>query len=58
MLKGHNFNWEVERKYYTEIFQTVLHAELKYVIYMWNLIYDTNEPIYETETESGTQKTD
>ena len=23
---------------------------------MWNLIYDTNEPIYETETESGTQR--
>ena len=22
---------------------------------MWNLKYDTNEPIYETETESGTQ---
>ena len=22
--------------------------------YMWNLKYDTNEPIYEIETESGT----
>ena len=22
---------------------------------MWNLKYDTNEPIYETETESGTE---
>ena len=22
---------------------------------MWNLKYDTNEPIYETETESWTQ---
>ena len=25
---------------------------------MWNLKYDTNEPIYETETESQTQRTD
>ena len=25
---------------------------------MWNLKYDTNEPIYETETESGTQRID
>ena len=25
--------------------------------YMWNLKYDTNELIYETETDSETQKT-
>ena len=25
---------------------------------MWNLKYDTNEPIYETETESGTYRID
>ena len=25
---------------------------------MWNLKCDTNEPIYETETESQTQRTD
>ena len=24
----------------------------------WSLKYDTNEPIYETETESGTERTD
>ena len=24
------------------------------ITYMWNLKYDTNKPIYETETESGT----
>ena len=24
------------------------------ITYMWNLKYDTNEPIYETETESQT----
>ena len=26
--------------------------------YTWNLKYDTNEPIYETETDSQTQRTD
>ena len=25
---------------------------------MWNLKYGTNEPIYETETDSQTQRTD
>ena len=25
-----------------------------HMYYMWNLNYDTYEPIYETETESGT----
>ena len=24
------------------------------ITYMWNLKYDTNEPIYETETDSKT----
>ena len=28
------------------------------IIYMWNLKYDTNEPIYETETDSQTKRTD
>ena len=28
------------------------------IIYMWNLKYDTNESIYETEIDSGTQRTD
>ena len=31
---------------------------LSYITYMWNLKYDTNEHIYETETESQTQRTD
>ena len=30
----------------------------KYHTYMWNLKYETNEPICERETESGTQKTE
>ena len=25
---------------------------------MWNLKYDTNEPVYKTETEAGTLRTD
>ena len=25
---------------------------------MWNVKYDTDEPIYETETKSGTERTD
>ena len=28
------------------------------ITYMWNLKYDTNEPIYETEIDSQTQRTD
>ena len=28
------------------------------ITYMWNLKYGTNEPIYKTETESWTKRTD
>ena len=28
------------------------------ITYMWNLNYDTDEPIYETETESQTRRID
>ena len=28
------------------------------ITYMWNLKYDTNEPIYKTETDSQTEGTD
>ena len=28
------------------------------ITYMWNLKYDTNEPIFKTETDSQTQRTD
>ena len=28
------------------------------IIYMWKLKYNTNEPIYEAETDSQTQRTD
>ena len=30
----------------------------KNTTYMWNLKYNTNEHIYETETDSQTQRTD
>ena len=32
--------------------------QIPYIIYMWNLKYETNEPIYEIEIESGTQRID
>ena len=28
------------------------------ITYVWNLKYDTNEPIYETEADSWTERTD
>ena len=31
--------------------------QLSYITYMWNLKYDTNKPIYKTETDSQTKKT-
>ena len=39
------------RNYYTK--WTKPERQISYdITYMWNLKYDTNEPIYETETES------
>ena len=26
--------------------------QITYITYMWNIKYDTNEPIYETETDT------
>ena len=31
--------------------------QLSYITYMWNLKYDTNKPIYKTETDSQAKKT-
>ena len=37
----------------------ILSEEIPYdITYMWNLKYDTNELIYETGTDSQTQRTD
>ena len=30
--------------------------QIPYIIYMWNLKYETNEPIYEIEMESVTRR--
>ena len=30
----------------------------QFLLYIWNLKYDTNEPIYRTETDSETWSTD
>ena len=41
------------------ILSVVRERQIPYdITYMWNLKYDTNGPIYETEIEAGTQKID
>ena len=43
------------RHYHTKRSKSERERQIPYdITYMWNLKYDTNEPIYETETESGT----
>ena len=43
----------------TIILSEVNQKEIPYdITYMWNLKYDTNEFIYQTETDSQTQRTD
>ena len=38
----------------TKCNKSVRERQIPFVItYIWNLTYDTNEPIYETETDSG-----
>ena len=47
------------RDYHTKRSKSEREREIPYdIIYMWNRKYDTNELIYETETDSQTQKTD
>ena len=46
---------DVPRDAYTKRSKSERERQIPYdITYMWNLKYDTNEPIYETETESGT----
>ena len=46
-------NMDTIRNYYTK--WTKPERQISYdITYMWNLKYDTNEPIYETETNSQT----
>ena len=43
------------RGYYAKWNKSERERQVPYdIIYMWNLKYDTNEPIYETETDSRT----
>ena len=43
------------RDYHTKWSKSERERQMPYdIIYMWNLKYDTNEPIYETETEPQT----
>ena len=47
---------DAARDYYTKWSKSEREKQIPYdITYMWNLKYDTNELIYETETESGTQ---
>ena len=41
---------DATRDYHTKPERQILYD----ITYMWNLKYDTNEPIYKTETESQT----
>ena len=47
------------RDYHTKWSKSERKRQIPYdITYMWNLKYDRNEPIYETETDSQTTKTD
>ena len=48
-------NMDATRDYHNKWSKSERERQILYEItYMWNLKYDTNEPIYETETESQT----
>ena len=48
-------NMDETRDYHTKWSKSEEERQIPYdITYMWNLKYDTNEPIYETETESWT----
>ena len=48
-------NMDGPRDYHTKQSKSERERQIPYVItYMWNLNYDTNEHIYETETDAQT----
>ena len=48
-------NMDATRDYHTKWSKSERERQIPYdITYMWNLNYDTNEAIYETETESQT----
>ena len=52
-------NMDGPRDYRTKWSKSERERQIPYdITYIWNLKYDTNEPIYETETDSRTQRTD
>ena len=52
-------NMDATRHYHPEWNKSGRERQIPYgITYMWNLKYDTKEPMYETETESQTQRTD
>ena len=52
-------NMDGPRDYHTKWSKSDRERQIPYdITYMWNLKYDANEPIYETETDSQTLRTD
>ena len=48
-------NMDATRDYHTKWSKSERDRQIWYdIIYMWNLKYDANEPIYKTETDSRT----
>ena len=48
-----NSNMDATRDYHTKGSKSERERQIPYdITYMWNIKYNTNEPIYETETES------
>ena len=48
-------NMDATRDYHTKWNKSEIERQIPYdITYMWNLKYDTNESIYETETDSQT----
>ena len=45
-------NMDATREYHTKWTKSERERQIPYITYMWNLIYDTNEPIYKTERDS------
>ena len=47
-------NMDGPRDYHTKQSKSDRERQIPYITYMWNLNYDTNDHIYETETDSQT----
>ena len=48
-------NMDATRDYHAKRSKSERERQIPYdITHMWNLKYDTNEPIYETETDSQT----